>query len=201
MRTLWYAAYGSNLAAERFTCYLHGGCPPGATRTYPGARAPADPLAVRPLELPGGVAFAWESPTWGGGIAFYDPHADGVALARGYLLTAGQFSDVLEQEMWRQPGVDHDLAAVLEGGRHELGPGRYETVHHVGEVEGRPVVTFTAPHVDALGIRPPADAYVATMAGGLRESHGLSLEETVDYLLGCRGIGRTRGELTALLHV
>lgn len=197
--TVWYAAYGSNLAAERFTCYLHGGCPPGATRTYPGAREPGDPLAIRPVSLPGGVVFAWESPTWGGGIAFYDAEADGAVLARGYLVTAAQFADVLEQEMWRQPGADHDLAGLFRRGRHQIGPGRYETLHLVGELDGRPVLTFSAADVDALGVRPPADAYVVTMARGLCDAHGLSVEEAVDYLLRCRGIGRSREELLGLV--
>lgn len=197
--TVWYAAYGSNLALERFRCYLHGGCPPGATRTYPGSREPADPLAVRMCTLPGGLAFAWESPTWGGGIAFYDAAAPGAALARAYLLTAGQLADVLEQEMWRGPGAELDLDVLVRDGMHTVGPGRYETLHLVGEIDGRPVVTFTAPDVDALGLRPPADAYVATIARGLCEAHALSQTAVVDYLLGCRGIGRTRDELDALV--
>jgi hypothetical protein len=197
--TVWYAAYGSNLAAERVRCYLRGGCPPGATRTYPGARDPSDPLDARPFVMPGGVAFAWKSPTWGGGIAFYDAGASGVVLARAYLLTAPQFADVLEQEMWRTPGADVDLGAVLRDGRHVVGPGRYETLHLVGELDGRPVVTFTAPDVDALGVRPPADAYVRTLARGLHEAHGLAPTAAADYLAGCRGIGRSQPELATLL--
>ena len=31
---VWYASYGSNLARDRFLCYLEGGRPKGATRTY-----------------------------------------------------------------------------------------------------------------------------------------------------------------------
>ena len=67
--------------------------------------------------------FAWESPTWGGGIAFHDADADGEVLARAYLLTERQLTDVLEQEMRREPGADHDLALLLENGHHVLGPG------------------------------------------------------------------------------
>jgi hypothetical protein len=72
---LWYAAYGSNLARDRFENYLSGGRPVGATRHYPGARDSSPPIDDRPLLLPGRLFFAWESPTWGGGIAFYDPPA------------------------------------------------------------------------------------------------------------------------------
>ena len=69
-----------------------------------------------------------------------------------------------------------------------LGPGRYETLHLTGELDGRPVVTFSAPDVAALGLRPPAAPYLATMARGLRRAHGLDDDEVVDYLLGCPGV-------------
>jgi hypothetical protein len=120
-------------------------------------------------------------------------------LARAYLITAAQFSDVLHQEMRREPGADVDLTQVMEHGLHALGPGRYETLHLAGELDGRPVVTFSAPDVDQLGIRAPADAYVTTMARGLRDTHGLSSEEVVDYLATCRGIGRSREALAGLV--
>jgi hypothetical protein len=185
---VWYAAYGSNLDADRFRCYLQGGCPPGATRTYPGAREPGEPLDVRPFEMPGRLAFAWESPTWGGGIAFHQRDVPGTTLARAYLVTVRQFVDVLEQEMRRDPGVDHDLAPVIGGERHAVGPGRYETLDRVGELDGRPVLTFSSPDVLALGLRAPAPAYLATIARGLRQAHGLADEEVVDYLAGCPGV-------------
>ena len=66
---LWYAAYGSNLDPARFDCYLRGGCPPGATRTYPGTRDAAAAQEPRATRIPGQVVFGWDSPTWGGMIA------------------------------------------------------------------------------------------------------------------------------------
>jgi hypothetical protein len=149
--------------------------------------------------MPGRIAFAWDSPTWGGGIEFFEPGGDDVVLARAYLITAGQFADVLHQEMRREPGTDVDLTAVVRHGLHTLGPGRYETLHLAGELDDRPVVTFSAPDIDQLGIRAPADAYVVTMARGLRNTHELSDEELVDYLATCRGIGRSRETLAGLL--
>ena len=184
---LWYAAYGSNLDAERFRCYLHGGCPPGATRSYPGAREPGDPLDERPFRMSGRLAFAWHSPTWDGGIAFHVPGEEGEVLARAYLLADRQFHDVVEQENWREPGADHDLAGVLRDGSAALGPGRYETLHLVGELDGHPVLTFSCPDVDLLGLNPPAAAYVETMARGLRDSHRLDDDQVSAYLSSCRG--------------
>lgn len=199
--TVWYAAYGSNLDLERFRCYLLGGRPPGAARTYPGARAATEPLEVTPFRMSGAVSFAWESPTWGGGIAFHEPDAEGETLARAYRVTVQQLGDVLEQEMGRTPGTDHDLAEVLATGRHVVGPGRYETLHLAGEIDRRPVLTFSTPDAASLGLRAPAPAYVATMASGLRQAHGLGDDALVDYLFGCPGVsaGWTRDELLELV--
>jgi hypothetical protein len=185
---VWYSGYGSNLDPDRFRCYLEGGCPPGATRTYPGAREPGPPLAERAFAMEGTLAFGWGSPTWGGGIAFYDAGGDGVVLTRAYLVTLQQFADVLEQEMRREPGADHDLGPLLGGEPHAVGPGHYETLHLAGELEGRPVVTFSCPDLDEVGINAPAPAYVATIARGLRATHGLTDDEIVDYLEPCPGV-------------
>ena len=191
---VWYAAYGSNLARDRFEAYLSGGRPAGAARTYPGARNPSQPRDDRPLLLPGRIFFAWESPTWGGGIAFYD--ADGLAgdgrgpdtvYARAYRIAADQFFDLAAQEMRREPGSDLDLGQVLRDRRHSYGPGRYETLHLVGEIDGTPVLTFTAPPGHGLVGNPPTAAYVDTVARGLRECHGLGEAEIEAYLDGARG--------------
>lgn len=135
----------------------------------------------------GALVFAWESPTWGGGIAFHDADAAGEVLARAYLLTTRQLSDVLEQEMRRLPGADHDLSPLLAGGQHRVGPGRYETLRVVGALDGRPVVTFSCTDPGSLGLRPPAPAYVATLARGLRAAHGLTDPQIEAYLSRCPG--------------
>ena len=183
---VWYAAYGSNLDPDRFGCYFHGGRPRGATRTYPGVRHRTPEPVRRPLVLPGRIVFAWHSSTWAGGIAFYEP-GPGRVLACGYLLTLSQFSDVLEQEMWRPPGVDHDFTALLTTGSQTVGPGRYETLRVVAEVDGRPVVTIGNEDAAILGVEPPSAAYVATMAAGLR-LHRLTDHAIAGYLLGCDGV-------------
>ena len=175
--------------------YLLGGRPPGATRTYPGTRAGVPALDVRPFAMPGRLVFAWHSPTWDGAIAFHDPTGQGEVLSTAYLLPPATFSDVVEQEMWRRPSVDHDLSEVLGRGRQVLGSGRYETLHLTGQLDGRPVVTFSADDPSALEPGEPAPAYLATIARGLRRSHGLSDDEIVDYLLGAAGIGANRSSL------
>ncbi|OFE18832.1 hypothetical protein BA895_01235 [Humibacillus sp. DSM 29435] len=193
MEQLWYAAYGSNLSSERFGHYLRGGRPTGASRHYSGARDGAEPLDDRPLALPGQVYFAGESPTWGGGIAFYDPDAGGPAVGRVYLVTGQQFSDVASQEMRRPVGRDLPLTSLFRESRTAvLGPGRYETLHVVGEIDDLPVVTLTASweHRD-VALSAPGAAYLRTIAAGLAEAHGWSTGQSCDYLLARPGVAPT----------
>lgn len=185
---IWYASYGSNMDVGRLRRYLEGGAPPGASLSQPGARDPSPPREVRPVELAGSVYFAWDSPTWGGGIAFYDPLAPGTSVGVAHLLTRPQLSDVAAMEMHRPPGTDLDLTELLTAGASSYGPGRYETLHVVGEIEGDPVVTFTSREHDAPH-NPPAAAYLATMGRGLVEVHGWTADQVADYLLDRPGVG------------
>lgn len=183
---VWYVSYGSNMAFERLVCYIEGGCPPGSLRTNPGARDPNLPSRSIPVELPGALYFAGESQQWGGGVAFYDHDATGPTAARGYLVTAAQFADIAAQEMHRVPDPDDPLEEVLiEGltdGRHEAGPGHYETLIEVGEYDGMPMLTFTAPHgLDRVTHTKPSPAYLEMLTVGLRQGHGWSAEEADDY--------------------
>ncbi|MFI6639628.1 histone deacetylase [Streptomyces sp. NPDC050504] len=173
---LWYAAYGSNTHLTRLARYL----------AHCRDRTP--PVCSRALELPGAVYFATESAVWGGGRAFYDPAADGRAFFRAHLITAGQFADVAAQEMYRAPGADLDLTAVLAHGRATLGEGRYETLVRAGTLDALPVLTFTAPwraaDVDPL---PPSAAYARHIALGLLEAGAWSAAEVAAYVAGRPG--------------
>jgi len=199
---VWYAAYGSNMDRARFMVYVRGGMPVGGDRGTPGCRDTTPPRLDRPAELPGQVYFATDSKAWpGGGRAFLDPTLPGRAPARAYLITAEQFADIVAQEMYRPPREPLDLAAVVAAGRVELGPGRYETLIHTGDLDGYPVFTFTAPWTAAAKTpNPPSAAYLATIAHGLREAHGWSTEEVVTYLSGLNSVADrwSAAELTGL---
>lgn len=180
---VWYVSYGSNLCSARFDCYLSGGRPPGAARTYPGCRDTSPARANAALWLPGGIYFAWDSPVWGGGIAFYDADLPGKVAARGYLITAGQFADIAAQEMYREPSAPLDLSTVLSSGKHAVGPGRYETLLCAGYRDGHPLLTFTAPWTAASAEHTrPTPAYLRMLIAGLIESHGWTRYEAMDYL-------------------
>lgn len=186
---LWYVGYGSNLDRARFLRYLTGGQAPGALRAVPGARDATPPAQERAVMIPGRMFFGWTSLTWGGGVSFLDSGADDHAYGRAYLLTEQQFADVAAQEMHQEPGADLDLAHVLEHRCHTYGPGRYETLHLLGELEGTPMLTFSVDDPAQLELNQPVEPYVATVAGGLRETHGLSVREATEHLLGRPGIG------------
>ncbi|MCB0895888.1 MAG: histone deacetylase [Nocardioides sp.] len=191
MSHVWYVSYGSNMSAARLGCYLEGGCPPGGSRHNPGARDRTPPTRSVPVDLPGTTYFAGESPQWGGGVAFYDHETPGFTAARGYLLTAGQLADVAAQEMYRVPApddpveqiaLDRSLRSPGAGLRHELGPGRYETLVEVGRYDGVPLLTFTAPHgAEHVEHTRPAPAYLEAMATGLREARGWDEEQVAAY--------------------
>jgi hypothetical protein len=187
MTQVWYVSYGSNMCAARFACYIEGGLPPGGSRANPGARDRRLPERSIPVDLPGTVYFAGDSPQWGGGVAFYDHDKPGRAAARGYLVTAEQFADIAAQEMYRLPQEGDPLADLvlspLDSGRHELGPGRYETLLDVGEYDGLPMLTFTSPHgLDHVEHTRPHESYVSMVSDGLRESRGWDEEQIAAYL-------------------
>jgi len=185
---VWYVAYGSNMSAGRFSCYLQGGRPPGAAVTYPGARDRTAPRASQAVWLSGGVYFATESQVWGGGRALYDPDAPGKAAARSYLITTQQFSDVAAQEMHREPGADLDLTELVALGRIQVGEGRYETLIYVGRDEHIPMVTFTAPWgIGDVPLLSPSDAYLRMLGRGLREGHGWDAQAAGEYLASLPG--------------
>ena len=192
MQRLWYVAYGSNLSLNRFRVYLQGGRPVGGARDYPGCRDPLGPEQAVSLTIPGGLRFVGVSSVWGGGMAVYDASAAGEIAARAYLITAEQFVDVLAQEMRLEPGLDVNLALVRETGWHSLGPGRYQTLAHVGTRDDLPMLTFTSADSDHQ-VNAPSEGYLRTIAVGLRESHGWTKAAIGRYLAqfpGAAGVWR-----------
>jgi hypothetical protein len=184
---VWYVSYGSNMSEARLTAYLEGGVPPGGDAANPGAQDSTPPRRSVPVDLPGALYFAGDSPQWHGGVAFYDHDADGgPTAARAYLITAHQFADIAAQEMYRVPQRGDPLVEVvvdgIDGGRHHVGPGHYETLVEVGRLEGVPMLLFTAPHgIDHVEHAQPSPAYLAMLADGLRASRQWSDDDVQAY--------------------
>ncbi|MET9403193.1 histone deacetylase [Kitasatospora sp. NPDC002965] len=180
---IWYAAYGSNMSVDRLTHYLRGGRAHGDAHRHPGCRDTRPPRRSAPVHLPGLLYFALESRVWGGGMGFYDAEQPDATPARAHLLTVGQFSDIVGQEMGRPAGTDLDLTTVLRSGRDPLGSGRYETLVCPGTLGGVPVLTFTAPWTLAgAALNVPRVGYLRHLAAGLAEAHGWPPERAAPYL-------------------
>lgn len=188
MDLIWYAAYGSNLSQDRLMHYLAGGQPQGAKRSYAGARDPSRPRATKSLLLPGEVYFAWQSTTWGGGVAFYDPTVHGASAGRAYLITASQFADIAAQEMHRPSGTNLDLAPFGSGTTSmSFGSGRYETLQLICVLDDIPVLTFTSAQRHQH-FNSPVGPYLKLMATGLAQSHCWSTDRIEQYLLSRPGV-------------
>lgn len=194
---VWYVAYGSNMCAARLGCYLAGGRPAGARRTYAGCRDPAPPARDIGIQLTGGLVFAASSTVWGGGVGFYDPDADARLAARAYLLTFGQLSDIVAQEI-RRP-VGGDLMSGAEVGRGWPVPSAtYETLLPVGERDGFPMFALTS--LRDQEPTAPSAPYLRTVLQGLDETFGWTADRRVDYLMRAPGVASawTAGTLLEL---
>lgn len=96
---IWYASYCSNLLAERFHCYIRGGCPKGSNKTYQGCRDKTLPIDNEEVYINSELYFAMKSSTWdNGGVGFIkvDFNPKPVTLGRMYLITKEQFIDVVK---------------------------------------------------------------------------------------------------------
>ena len=194
VQAVWYVAYGSNLALDRFRCYLRGGRPSGGLREYPGCRDARDPASIITLHVPGGLVFSGDSTVWGGGMAFFDRRAPGRVACRAYLISAEQFADVTAQEMRRPSGggFAHELEGMLTdvGSLHTVGPGFYETVVRLGVHEGAPLLTVTRGDIADLVPAAPSAAYMSQICTGLHEAHLWGAERIATYLAPAPGVTR-----------
>jgi hypothetical protein len=182
---VWYVAYGSNLHAARFGCYIAGGRPRGARRTYIGCRDQSPPRRDIAVRMAGGLTFAGNSRVWGGGMAFYRPHVDGEVAARAYLLTFGQLSDVVAQDIRRPVGSD----LPFDGGadrRWAMNSRTYETLLRLEDRDGIPMFTITS--LRTTGPATPSAPYLRVVLDGLGEAFGWTAQRRADYLLRASGV-------------
>jgi hypothetical protein len=193
---VWYLAYGSNLAAERFSCYLTGGRPRGALRRYEGCRDRTPPVRDMGLHLPGRLRFGGSSSVWGGALAFHDRGAEGTLAARVYLITFGQFSDVVAQEARRE--VAEDLVPTDAEGVWRAPSSVYESVSRIGERDAVPILSFTSARPGDPAA--PSAPYLRTIVRGLAQTFAWTPHEAAEYLLAAPGVTPTwsRDSLVAL---
>ncbi len=161
---VWYAAYGSNLSAERFSCYIQGGLCKANGRSYPGCDDKALWTDTRFSSVRGRMYFGRISDSWGGGVAFFDPCGTGSTIVRLYHITREQLLGVMEQE-----GSAHDW---------------YGQLYCLGvDTNGEPIYTLTSNMVHKHN--PPSDAYFQLIRTALINEGGLAEKDADCYLNGC----------------
>jgi hypothetical protein len=187
---VWYAAYGSNLLAERFQRYLDGGSYGPSGPDHAGARDSSPPAGWRSLDVPHQLRFGRRSRRWGGGVAFLDPtRGSGTAIVRCWDITVEQFADVAAQENGLGPGtLPIDVTEVTTRGAVDLTDGWYGRALYLGDLDDRPVLTFTG--AVAVEPTPPGAPYLDTVARGLLETSDRDPAALVDYLQRCPGVHR-----------
>ncbi len=172
---IWYATYGSNLLRGRLDCYIQGGQPAGVANVYPGCRDKASPRDARRVVLPYRLYFAERSESWGGAIAFIRRTiSDTSTYGRMFLMTYGQFNDVVRQENGRRvPGsiVVPPFEVLANAGRWEIADYRlYAGIIKIGTRHGHPILSLTAGHESHV-VGAPSEAYVKTIVSGLKETY------------------------------
>ena len=223
-KRIWYASYGSNLFEERFNVYIQGGSPPGSTKKYEGCTDKTPAKSNIPVRFQGASThFALTSSVWqGGGVAFVDQDEkkSTFSFGRAYDISVEQFDQVVGQENGVKGSKCKpvDLTEVLETQRSITGPGYYETLIHIGDYQGAPVLSFTAPFSaqDAVAQRgqmvtkaktvdirtnKPSPAYLRMISNGLEETFKMNTGQRADILRGCAGASAyTRGQMLRIVE-
>ena len=191
---IWYASYGSNISEERFMCYIRGGKPEGATRTYEGCNDKTPPVDQMPINIPHELYFAKEAKVWnGGGVCFINPERDEQVNTLGnmYLITRAQFLEVVQQENFTTEPIEIDFEKVRN--RESLVVRKnswYGNLLYLGEEGGSPIFTFTNQSFLKDEENPPNEHYLKTIMSGLITSHQLNTSELQAYFYSKKGINK-----------
>jgi hypothetical protein len=183
---IWYCCYGSNLARDRFLCYITGGIPRYGKRRQKGCTNKKFLDITKQFKVNHNMYFALpkgrkSTSNWGdGGVAFLDrgESTEHTTLCRLYKVTSDQFHEIWEQE----------------------GTAWYNDLVQFGRLDDIPVLTFTRREPglnfeastqrppDAVIMRPSA-TYLKTILSGLTETYPeMSKRQLLEYLQGLEGI-------------
>ena len=160
-------------------------------RKQRGARDSSEPIDERAVFIPHALYFSQHSRTWnGGGVAFIDPRKDPSiqTWGRAYLVTREQFEDIFAQENGF-PVEALNWDELLDKDQLSVGDRWYHQILRVGELEERPILTFTNDkNPEERGYNPPSDAYLQTIVTGICETYGMGKEGVKKYLRDVPGV-------------
>ncbi|WP_223590644.1 hypothetical protein [Neobacillus bataviensis] len=187
---VWYASYGSNINAERFLCYIKGGRPVGSAKVEIGCKDPSLPIDETTFTINLPLYFAKEAGKWESqGVAFLglNQNTEYKTLSKKYLITTDQFLDVVKQE---NNGVEFNLdlnEVKTAGSKIFRRQSWYGNVMYLGEDNGYPIFTFTAPwDIKDVEWKKPSRPYLLTIVNGLKKD--FSEEEIYNYFKNKPGI-------------
>lgn len=203
---IWYASYGSNLCEERFLCYIRGGQPEGAAKSYLGCSDKTLPVDKKEIYICSEIYFAKNSGNWeNGGVAFIKTNFDEQmqTLGRMYLITKEQFIDVVKQETdFKSVLIINFERAISEGSLVFRNGSWYNKIIFLGKWCDYPIFTFT----NQDNISPttkPNNKYLRTIVKGIQETYDhLNTSEIVNYLISKQGIANnfSRVDLEKLIQ-
>lgn len=187
---VWYASFGSNLAEDRFLCYIKGGKPPGSSKIEKGARDQSMPLDMKAIELPFSLYFSGYSERWGGGVAFIGltKQESKKTLGRMYLITKQQFVDVVNQENGLDES-DINLSDVIKNQSFVMKESLYGNLLHVGNEASVPIFTFTYfKDQHDQEVTSPSKSYLTMLIKGYKETYTYKDEQIIEYLIDKPGV-------------
>ncbi|MFC7061504.1 hypothetical protein [Halobacillus seohaensis] len=190
MNYVWYASYGSNLSRDRFLCYIKGGKPKGSEKIEVGCEDQSLPINEATYKMNYPLYFAKESSRWQEqGVAFIGLEKDNKcqSYSRKYLITVGQFMDVIKQEN-NGSKLNVVLDEVIEHGLKTIKDSWYGTILHLGEADGYPIFTFTADWDLDVSFNKPSKEYLSMIIHGLRKTLELNKSEIINYLVTKPGV-------------
>ena len=158
---VWYAAYGSNMCAERFACYIQGGFCKDNGRHYAGCSDKTLWTGTYFTEVRGSVCFGNHSSSWGGGVAFYRDSPCGKAVVRLYRIKRSQLHEIQAQE-GNSPKWYGKIACLGIG------------------ADGAPIFTLTCERKPERA--KPTAAYMNVLRRALEEEGGMEKKEVERYL-------------------
>jgi hypothetical protein len=187
---VWYASYGSNINTDRFLCYIKGGRPEGSSKVETGCKDSSLPVDESTFTINLPLYFAKEAAKWESqGVAFIglNEETDCITYSRKYLITKGQFLDVVKQEN-NGAHVDIDLNEVIKIGSKKFHLSSwYGNILYLGEEKGFPIFTFTAPwDKNDVEWNKPSHGYLTTIIKGLKRDY--TNDEIYQYFQSKPGI-------------
>lgn len=203
---IWYTCYGSNLELKRFLYYIKGGKLTENNREYDGCKNKDFTGVHKKMIINYTLYFSKKSGSWRGGVAFIDTIPTKIkTFARMYLVTDEQFIDILKQENSKPLSTKVSFDINKAKSKVVYNPpglsGWYDKVIYLGENEGHSIFTFTTGN--KTDYMAPSEDYLKVIARGLRDTHNLTLQEIVNYLIDKPGISGNynKQELIDILFV